>query len=460
MKVLVTGATGFIGKQLLLHLRDRGHEIVVLTRQPEMACVRLPVLCRVFCWDKSFLEPPKEAFEGVDAVVHLAGENIIGRWTPARKEELSRSRLLSTRQIVKVLHGLEKKPKVFVCASGVGYYGDQPVAELDETAPPGKDFLADLCRRWEAEAMQAEAVGVRTVPLRIGVVLGADGGALQKMLPAFRLGLGGALGHGRQWLSWIHERDMAGLILHAIENSKVMGPVNAVSPNPVSNADFAKALAQAVHRPAFLNVPAPVVKLLLGDVAGVVLTGQKAFPKKALASGYTFHHPQLSSALATLCDRVTHELLIEQWVPQPLDKVFAFFSDTKNLELLTPPHLRFKITGQSTTSLQEGTRINYQLKLHGVPFRWQSIIMDWKPGERFSDIQVLGPYRLWHHTHDFIEQDGGTLIRDRAVYRIPLGVAGDLLLRSFIRKDLEAIFIYRWHKVQTELGGVPPQPEG
>jgi len=460
MKILVTGATGFIGKQLLLHLRDRGHETVVLTRQPDRACVRLPVACPVFCWNGSFLEPPKEAFEGVSAVVHLAGENIIGRWTQTRKEELSRSRLLSTRQLVKVIQGLEKKPKVLVCASGVGYYGDQPSAELDETAPPGKDFLADLCCRWEAEAMQAEAVGIRTVSLRIGVVLGSEGGALQRMLPPFRLGLGGSLGRGKQWMSWIHERDMVGLILHAIENSELAGPVNAVSPNPVTNADFAKALAQAVRRPAFLNVPAVVVKLLLGDVAGVVLSGQKAIPKKALASGYTFQHAELSSALTTLCDRVTHELLIEQWVPQPLDKVFAFFSDTKNLELLTPPHLSFKIIGQSTTALQEGTRINYQLRLHGMPFRWQSVIMDWKPGERFSDIQVLGPYRLWHHTHDFIAKDGGTLIRDRAVYRIPLGVPGDLLLHSFIRKDLEDIFTYRWHKVRTVLGGVPPQAEG
>ncbi len=460
MKVLVTGATGFIGKQLLLHLRDRGHEVVVLTRQPDRAGVRLPVFCRVFLWDGSFLEPPHEAFEGVDAVVHLAGENIIGRWTRTRKEELRRSRLLSTRQLVSAFQGLEKKPKVFVCASGVGYYGDQPSAELDESAPSGEGFLADLCRKWEAEALQAETIGIRTTPLRIGVVLGSEGGALKRMLPPFRLGLGGALGRGKQWMSWIHERDLVGLILHAIENPEVTGPVNAVSPNPVTNADFARALARAVHRPAFLNVPALVVKLLLGEVAEVVLSGQKVLPKKALDTGYTFHHPELSSALSTLCDRVAHELLVEQWVPQPLDKVFAFFSDTKNLELLTPPRLGFEVTGQSTTALQEGTRINYRLQLHGVPFRWQSVIMDWRPGDRFSDIQVLGPYSLWHHTHEFVEKDGGTLIRDRAVYRIPLGVPGDVLLHSHIRKDLEDIFIFRWHKVQALLGGVPPQAEG
>ena len=452
MKILVTGATGFIGRQLLLLLREKGHDIVVLTRDPDTASIRLPVACSVFGWDPDLLEPPKEAFRGVEAVVHLAGESLLGQWSPERKEEIIRSRTLSTHHLVRAMKNQDEKPEVFICASGVGVYGDRGEEALDEGASVGHGFLANLCHKWEAEALQARTGGIRTVLMRAGVVLGNEGGALRWMLPAFRLGLGGKAGTGRQWMSWIHVRDLARMILHAVETQSLEGPVNAVSPQPETNADFSAALARALRRPAFLFAPVLFLEKLLGDMSQVILFSQKVSAAKIQETGFHFEYPDLKSAFEGIAEVYTHELLLEQWVPRPVEEVFSFFSDARNLEILTPPFLKFKVTSQNTQPVFEGMHINYRLKLHGIPFRWQSMIMDWKPNERFSDIQVVGPYWLWHHTHDFIPRDGGTLVRDRAVYRIPFWTLGDILLQPMIRKELEAIFSYRQKKVLELFG--------
>lgn len=449
MKILITGATGFIGRQVILYMRDRGHEIVVLTRDAEKAPVRLPIACPVFCW-QSADQPQREAFAGVDAVVHLAGENIINRWTPSRKKEIIASRVESTRQLVAAMKNLDSKPKVFVCASAIGYYGDRGDEVLDESAESGEGFLPDLCRQWEDAAQQAEESGIRVVSLRIGVVLGHDGGALQPMLPPFRLGFGGKVGSGRQWMSWIHVRDLAGLVLHAIETNTMQGPINAVSPDPLPNVEFTQTLASVLKRPHLFPVPGFVLKIIMGETAQVVLTSQRVISRKA--DGYEFVFPELKAALEDICAREDHELLFEQWVPRPMDEVFAFFGDVQNLELLTPPHLKFKVLSSSTNPLQAGTRIDYKLQLHGIPFRWQSLIGEWKPSTHFSDTQMRGPYKKWHHTHTFIEQDGGTLMRDHALYRLPFGVPGDTVAYFFVKKDLEKIFSYRIAKVRELFG--------
>ena len=451
MKVLVTGATGFIGNAVLLKLKEAGHRIVVLTRDPATAPVRVPVHCEFFKWDSSLLQPPKEAFDGVDAVVHLAGENIVGRWTASRKEEIKRSRVLSTHHLVEAFKQLDKKPGVFICASGIGIYGDRQAVELDDSASIGDGFLSELCQAWEAEAMKAEAVGVRTVPLRIGVVLGREGGAFKMMSPAFRLGLGGPLGGGEQWMSWIHVRDLARIVTHVLDQPSLSGPLNAVASQPVQNRTLAKTFGRVLCRPAFLPAPAFALKLLLGEASEVVLGSLKVLPHKLEAFGFEFEFPELEKALGDLCQEITHEFRCEMWLPQPREKVFNFFSDSTNLERITPPHLSFQVVRQNTETIREGTRINYRLKLHRVPFGWQSFITDWRPPQRFSDFQVVGPYWMWYHTHEFIEQDGGTLVVDHATYRVPFWVFGEILAAYWIRKDLEKIFLYRHDRMRDLL---------
>ncbi|PIQ96940.1 MAG: TIGR01777 family protein, partial [Nitrospinae bacterium CG11_big_fil_rev_8_21_14_0_20_56_8] len=262
MKVLVTGATGFVGHRLLLLLREKGHEPVVLSRDVDQAWVRLPLHCSVISWNPLAGDPPLKAFEGIEAVVHLAGESVAeGRWTPPRKDKIRRSRIESTRRLVHAMRQASPRPAVFLCASAIGYYGMDPRAEFTETSPSGEGFLAEVCREWEKEAFGAAEAGVRTVVLRIGLVLGDHGGAMARILPPFRAGLGGPLGNGTQWMSWIHRDDLAGLIVHALEHPTVEGGVNAVAPQPVTNAEFTRCLARELRKPAFLPAPASVLRL-------------------------------------------------------------------------------------------------------------------------------------------------------------------------------------------------------
>ncbi len=453
MKVLVTGATGFVGKQLLLLLREKGHQTVVLTRDPEKAGVRLPIHTEVHRWLPTQLEPPRAAFNGVDAVIHLLGENVAGGlWTDSRKNRILGSRVFSTRNLYRALKNLEVKPKVVVSASAVGIYGDGGEESLDESKANGTGFLADVCRSWEQEVFRIESLGIRTVALRIGVVLGKEGGAMKLMLPAFRLGLGGPLGNGKQWLPWVHVRDVAGMAVHAIETDALSGPVNTVAPHQVTNLEFSKTLGKELKRPALIPVPAFAMKLALNDLAKMVLSSQKVSAEKAKASGYQFLYPKLNLALRQVVNHFDHEFLMEQWVPKPLDEVFPFFSDAKNLEHLTPEFLNFKFLRISTESVREGTTIDYSLKLHGIPFEWQSKIIGWEPNKKFSDTQTKGPYAHWFHTHEFYEQDGGTILRDRVMYRLPFDVFTDLPVHPFIRKDLETIFLYRRKQAEKLFG--------
>lgn len=296
MKVVVTGATGFVGRALVKALRTRGDEVRVLVRNPGEARAQLGA--DAFPWDAG-TPVPADALAGVDAVVHLAGEGIADkRWTDARKKSLKASRVEGTRRVVEALTAASPRPKVFVSGSAIGFYGDVPEGDVTESSPAGKDFLAGLCVAWEAEAQKAEPLGVRVVLLRTGIVLGPGGGALGKMLLPFKLGAGGPMGSGKQWMSWIHLDDEIGLIVHALDNVNVTGPLNAVAPAPVRNRDFARALGRALHRPAIAPAPGFALKLLLGEMAGVaLLAGQKVIPAKAEATGYRFRYPALDAAL-------------------------------------------------------------------------------------------------------------------------------------------------------------------
>jgi len=295
MKALVTGGTGFVGPRLL-RLLDGA---VVLSRNPARARESLgPLAGRIVRWDPLSGPPPAEAFEGVDVVYHLAGESVAeGRWTAAQKARIRDSRVIGTRHLVQGIAQAATKPAVLVSASAVGFYGDRGDEELTESAPPASDFLADVCIAWEKEACAAEQSGVRVVTARTGIVLGAGGGALAKMLTPFKLGAGGPLGNGRQWMPWVHVADLARLYVHAAETATIQGAMNAVAPNPVRNAEFTRALGRQLHRPAFMPAPYLGLRILFGEFAKVLFASQRVIPQVALDTGFVFRYPDIASAL-------------------------------------------------------------------------------------------------------------------------------------------------------------------
>jgi uncharacterized protein (TIGR01777 family) len=296
MNVTISGASGFIGRRLLKVLSGSGHSLHVLSRH---AGTNLPSGVRLSVWNPMSGPPPRESLESADAVVHLAGEPVAHRWTAETKRRIRESRVTGTRLLVEGLAGLPRRPSALICASGVGYYGSRGDELLQESSPAGSDFLAEVCVAWEREARAAEALGMRVATVRIGMVLDARGGALQRMLPAFRLGVGGRLGSGRQWVSWIHLSDLVELFRFAIENP-VPGAINGVAPEPVQNVEFTRQLARALKRPAVFPVPEFSLNLLFGELSQVLLASQRAVPRAAESAGFPFRFPQLGPALADL----------------------------------------------------------------------------------------------------------------------------------------------------------------
>ena len=298
MKAIVIGGTGFVGR----HLVGRLDKPVVVGRSAaKIEKIFDGVDARV--WDPDGTIDPS-LFSGVDTVFHLAGDSIFrGRWTDAKKERIRTSRIDVTRGVVTAMAGCAEPPKTLICASAVGYYGSRGAEKLTEDAAPGHDFLAEICRQWENEAMAAEKFGTRVVCVRIGVVLGRDGGALSRMVPPFQLGLGGRLGNGRQYMSWIHIKDLVGILLHIAEDKTMQGPVNGVAPQPVTNSEFTRTLGRALHRPAFLPVQAAVLRIVLGEFATVLLSSQRVVPDRISRAGYHFLFPEINGALRNLLEK-------------------------------------------------------------------------------------------------------------------------------------------------------------
>ena len=318
-RVTVTGATGLIGTKLVAELRARGTEVTVLSRDPERARTKLeetsssleagaasgaaaatqPGALHTLRWDPLAEAAPTTALQGRDAVVHLAGESVAQRWSERAKHAIRESRVLGTEHLVAGLRALADgdRPAALVSASAIGYYGAHGEEPLDEEAPPGSDYLARVCVDWEARAEAAQALGLRVVQIRTGVVLDSGGGALAKMLPPFRLGLGGPVAGGRQYVSWIHPDDHLGIVRAALTDERWSGPVNATAPEPVTNGELSRALGRALHRPALLPVPGLALRALYGDMAQIVTTGARALPAKPLVLGYRFAHPGLDEAL-------------------------------------------------------------------------------------------------------------------------------------------------------------------
>lgn len=300
MKVLMTGGTGLIGKELL----KRFPEVTVVSRNRSRTLSQLGgQAAEVIEWDFQNGPLPPSGPMNYDAVINLMGEPIAdGRWTAARKQRIRDSRVIGTRHLRQSIERWQSPPRVLISASAVGYYGDRGDEWLDEDSSPDDGFLGRLAQDWEAEAQATAAWGVRVVLLRTGIVLARGGGALAKMLPAYRWGGGARLGHGRQWMPWIHLHDLVEMVVWANENHRVVGPLNGVAPNPVTNAEFHRQLAKVLRRPAFLSAPAWALRLLIGEFAGALLDSQRVRPAKALELGFAFRFPDLAAALRDLLE--------------------------------------------------------------------------------------------------------------------------------------------------------------
>jgi len=430
MRILLTGATGLIGRALGKALAVRGDTLVCLVRDPVAARWRLPFPATCHPWDHT-RAVPAIALQGVDAVVHLAGEPAGGaRWTPARKALIRDSRVQGTQQLVAAVLQHGPQVRAFVHGSALGYWGSRGDEVLTAASSPGDDFLGRLTQDWEA-ALQplAERAGTLRMPVvRTGVVLAREGGALAEMLPMFRLSAAGRLGRGRHWMSWIHHDDIVDLFVHALDGAvagRIDGVLEGVAPSPATNRDFTAALCRALGVAETLPVPPPMLKLLYGERAEIVFASTRVEPKATLASGYTFRHPKLGAALADLLEplRGHHwQAVREQWLPREPQALWPAFAEPKLLEALLPPVLAARVTTLEPPG-PEG-RFEMRLQWHGVPVTLSLRTTGWQPPHRQVLEQLRGPFAQAQVITELLPFAGGTLLRDTLHYRLRGGWLG------------------------------------
>jgi uncharacterized protein (TIGR01777 family) len=474
MRVLITGATGFIGQALALRLLRDGHEVTAYVRDAARARQRLGAEVRL----RSPKDGPAGEFpalvEGADAVVNLAGEPVVGRWTASKRRALVDSRVDLTRRLVDAIRLAEHKPQVLISGSAVGYYGSRGDEVLTEESRGGSDFLADLCRDWERAAEEARKSGVRVVIPRIGVVLGSGGGALGKLLPVFGLGLGGAIGSGEQFMPFIHLEDLVELFTQALRDPRFDGVLNATAPTPITNGDFTRALGRALGRPTMARVPAAALKLAFGEGAAPMLASQRAVPRRLESLAFRFRYPTVESALDELVGArydtsiapavdppesdlpralaPRYVLAQRTVVDAPMETVFPFFAAAENLAVITPPTLSFEIATPTPIDMRPKQVIDYTIRIAGVPQKWRTVIERWEPGVAFVDSQARGPYKLWWHVHAFKAQGNATVMEDRVYYTPPFGVLGRIAHAIFIRAMLRSIFTHRTRAIRLRFG--------
>ncbi len=457
MKILLTGATGLIGKELGKALVAHGHQVVSVSRSAIKAKKLLPYQTEVVEWSGHGVFPG-EKLADIDGVIHLMGESIAeSRWTTEIKKQLIESRVNSTIELKKACDQNAKNLKFWIQGSAIGFYGDSNHEKvLDESSPQANGFLAGLCHDWEvASESGITNSNLRKVILRTGVVISHQGGALAKMMNPLLAGIGGVIGSGEQRMSVIHLTDMVNFIVHAAETETVKGVYNLVSEKPVSQKDFIHFFSNCLSISSGLSIPAFAIKLAMGEMADLLLQDQAVISTRMSDSGFKLQYPHFEQILTEAANwfqnpfkdtaphsAPAHIYYSEQFVALPLEKVFSFFSDAKNLEKITPEWLNFHIVSVSTEAIEKNTKIEYQLKLHGVPLKWITDIAVWDPPHRFVDNQLTGPYHLWYHEHSFESVTGGTLMRDWVRFQLPLGKAGMVGLPK-VYSDVKVIFAHR-----------------
>ena len=480
MKILITGATGLIGRALCLRLLRDGHQVTALVRSMKRGIDLLGAEVKILEAGVGLVA----ALDGQDGVVHLAGEPLAGRrWSAARRRRMVESRVDLAQALSDAMGASAARPRVFLSNSAVGYYGPQGDREVDETSGPGTGFLADLCQRWESAAQSAEAHGVRVACFRTGLVLEPDGGALRMMELPYRLGLGGVMGKGTQGLSWIHLDDLVDAMAQALTDDRYEGPINGVSPEPASQRGFHRALCDAMGRPGPWWIPGPALRLALGAASQVVLEGQRVVPSRLQDLGFTFRFPSLGSALDSFYGpdeglqidplrgpisrehpylarrRPRYQLQDNRLLPVSLDAVARWFTDPMNLGIITPSALSFHTLTETPISMEVGTVIDYALRLGPIPMGWRTVIEEWTPGSGFVDAQHRGPYRCWWHVHRFEEDGENVRVRDTVLYAPPLGPLGAPANALFVAPTLRRIFSFRARAMARRFG-VVDRPQG
>jgi uncharacterized protein (TIGR01777 family) len=454
MKVLITGATGLVGKQVGKALVKKNHQVFVVSRDAKKAKLRLPFPCEVIEGDLSRQAIHDPRLAEIDAVIHLMGENVgESRWSEERKKRILASRVDGTRRLYESLRD-NTRLRVVVAASAVGFYGDCGDQELNEASVREQDhqeagsvFLEKVCQSWETaivSGLKENFPRARDVVFRCGVILSSWEGALPKMMAPFQKGLGTALGSGQQWMSWIHIDDMVDLYVRALEDASFQGIYNATAPRPVSNAEFASRLAETLHQRLGPAVPALALKLALGEMSCLMLASQQVLPQRLLAQGFSFQYAELGLALEDLCALLREGDLAfraEQFVPVAAGEAFSLFAEAKNWERISPSFLDFHIEKVSPPhEVAAGSQLEFQLKSRGLPLKWKMKIEEWEPGRKFVENQVAGPFKRWRQTHTFEELGAGTLLTDVVCYQLPLGVLGNVVGGFFVPSDIEKIF--------------------
>lgn len=451
MKILITGATGMVGKELGKKLTSDGHELFVLTRSPQKSGLQCPFPHYAFSWSELSTEPK---LRDVEHIIHLAGTNINEkRWSQKFKDEIRESRVHTTQQLVEWANQHCQKLESFISTSAVGIYGDTGNNQsIDETAPLSYNFLGKVCQDWE-EPLQRLERG-RSVVFRVGIVFSEKGGALEKMTAPIQAGIGGTLGSGKQYMSWVDIDDLVALYCFAL-NHPIKGVFNATAPEPATNKVISETIAQQLNTKLLAPVPYFALRLIMGEVAPHLVESQRINSKKIEHAGFQFQYPQVQDSLrkrVPLLERLQKRFIFEQWVPQKNNDIFPFFANAHNLESITPAQLNFNILNVSTPEVQEGTIINYKLKIDGIPIRWKTSIKQWDPPHCFVDNQESGPYKKWHHTHRFDELADGTLMTDQVDIEIPLGPIGYLASQWKVLRDVKMIFEYRKKIIAEKFG--------
>jgi uncharacterized protein (TIGR01777 family) len=459
-----------VGAALGIALARQGHRLRHDCRDPAAVRKATAFPCRLFGWNDI-----PSAVAGAEVVVHLAGEPVADKaWTAAQKRAIRDSRVETTAKLVAAIVAAPPadRPRRFIQASAIGFYGDRGDEWLGEDSAPGNDFLSDVCREWEGATVPLAKARVPTTIVRIGVVLAREGGFLPRLSSMATSFLGDIPGDGRQWFSWIHLRDLVRLLATIVaasieedgdgDTAAWDGAFNAVAPHPVRFADFNRALTEHLRVRRGLKIPVPLLKLVLGARTELAVVSQRVSAQKLADRGFRFDIPRLGPALADIlpqpeAPRASY-LVAKQWLPRPPAELWPFFQDETNLELLTPPSVRFKTQGKSTANLAAGTDIDYRLRIRGVPCRWRTRITEWEPGVRFVDEQRRGPYAIWRHTHEFEPLAGGTLMTDTVAYRLPLLPAGGLLAGALVNSDVRKIFAYRRQQAARIFGENGSEP--